>query len=220
MDLRILLQQKQIDEFGYDTIFLERPMSDIIDFDYRQILAAPDKNSSPNVLRELKLVSSESISRTKSDLDLVYQIDKNIDELFIDLLDDYRLKYPISFINLFYDIVYPLLLNTKGYWNRPRPIQLGQIYNIKIDFLETYSTNSASYPSGHVVYSSLVAMILKNIYPEIDTKKIDQIVTLTAKARVLQGAHFPSDNKASLIFTEFVFNRLYPKLRKYYHDQI
>jgi hypothetical protein len=63
-----------------------------------------------------------------------------------------------------------------------------------------------------------VASILKNLYPQIDQKELDNIVLETARARVMQGAHYPSDNKASLQFTKFVFNKLNQKLRKYYND--
>ena len=218
MDLQILLQKEKIDNLGYDTLFLERPMSKLIDFKYQDILVAPPKNSDNSVLKELRLISSKSNNRSQKDIELIYKIDKNIDELFIEVLNKYKLSYPETFINLFYDIVYPVLLNVKGYWNRPRPIQLAKIYGINIDFIETYSTNSASYPSGHVVYSNLVANIIKDIYPQINSKELDQIVLLTAEGRVLQGAHFPSDNKASLIFTNFIYQKLYSKLRKYAND--
>jgi hypothetical protein len=70
------------------------------------------------------------------------------------------------------------------------------------------------------VYSSLVAHILKDIHPQIKQQQLDNIVSETAKARVLQGVHYPSDNMASLIFSKFMFDKLNNKLRKYYNEQI
>jgi hypothetical protein len=70
------------------------------------------------------------------------------------------------------------------------------------------------------VYSSLVANILKDMYPQIDSKQLDSIVLSVAEARVKQGVHYPSDNKASLIFSKFIFNKLNSKLRKYRDEQI
>ena len=119
---------------------------------------------------------------------------------------------------MFYGIIKPLIHNTKNYWNRPRPKQLADMYNIDIDVVLTDTHHTASYPSGHTVYSNLVAMILKDLFPEIDQKKLTNIVSQTAKARVLQGVHFPTDNKASLIFSNTLFNYLQPKLRKYYES--
>jgi hypothetical protein len=63
-----------------------------------------------------------------------------------------------------------------------------------------------------------VANILKDMYPQIDHKKLDNIVLSVAEARVKQGVHFPSDNKGSLLFSKFIFNKLNPKLRKYNNE--
>jgi hypothetical protein len=207
-----------IDNIGFETIFLEKPISNIIDFEWEKILEPPPKNSSQATMDELLLISRTTKNRTQKDIELVYNIDQDIDTPFILLLNQYKLKYPQNYIDLFYDIVHPILLNVKGFWNRPRPNQLAKLYNINIDLIKTDTTHTAAYPSGHTVYSSLVASILKDIYPQIDQKKLENIVLETARARVTQGVHYPSDNKASLIFTKFVFDKLNPKLRKYYND--
>lgn len=209
-----------IDNIGFETIYLEKPISNIIDFEWKKILEPPPKNSSQTTMDELLLISRTTKNRTKKDIELVYNIDQDIDTPFILLLNQYKLKYPQNYIDLFYDIVHPILLNIKGFWNRPRPNQLAKLYNINIDLIKTDTTHTAAYPSGHTVYSSLVASILKDIYPQIDQKKLENIVLETARARVMQGVHYPSDNKASLIFTKFIFDKLNPKLRKYYNDQI
>lgn len=218
MNLPLWLQKDKIDSITYDSIFLEKPIADIVDFDYKTLLSSPPKNTDKSVIDELRLISNMTHSRTKDDKKFVYQIDENIDQFFIRITDKYKLDYPIEYINEFYDIVSPIIMNTKGFWNRPRPSQLAQIYNIHIDIIITDTINTPSYPSGHVVYSSLVASILKNIYPQIDKKLLDDIVLDTAKARVMQGVHYPSDNKASIVFTKKVFNILNPKLRKDYYE--
>jgi len=220
MNLNQLLLDKKINNLGYDTLFLEKPVSTLIDFDYKQILSAPPKNDDTATIKELKLVAQATKNRSKKDIELIYNIDKDLDTPFILLLQKYKIRYPQNYIDLFYDVVRPLILNTKGFWNRPRPIQLAKFYNIKIDLIITDTIHTPSYPSGHTVYSSLVASILKNLYPEIDQKELDNIVLETARARVMQGAHYPSDNKASLQFTKLVFNKLNQKLKEYYNDKI
>lgn len=209
-----------IDSIGFDTIYLEKPISSIIDFDWKNILQAPPKNSSSKTLEELKFLSRVTKDRIKKDVELVHSIDQDMDTPFILLLKKYRLIYPKNYIELFYDIVRPVLLNIKGIWNRPRPSQLAKIYGIDIRVILTDTTHTAAYPSGHTVYSNLVANILKNLFPQINTKELDHIVLETARARVLQGVHFPSDNKASIIFSDYMFQKLHPKLRKYYNDTI
>lgn len=208
----------KIDSIGFETIYLEIPISNIIDFEWKNILDAPSKNSDKETIKELKIISQATKSRTKEDEQILYSLDQDLDTPFIKLLNKYRLYYPQRYIDLFYDIVYPVLINTKRYWNRPRPNQLAKLYNIDIRLIITDTIHTPSYPSGHTVYSNLVAFILKNIYPQIDQKELDNIVLETAKARIIQGVHYPSDNKASLIFSKYIFNKLNPKLRKYYND--
>jgi membrane-associated phospholipid phosphatase len=110
-------------------------------------------------------------------------------------------------------------MNTKGFWNRPRPIQLAKLLNIKLDAIITDTVHSASYPSGHTVYSSLVANIIRDLYPQVNTSQLDKVVTDTAKARMMQGVHYPSDNQASIIFSKFVFNKLNAILKKDYYNE-
>lgn len=214
------LFSNKIDSLGYDTIYLEKPISNLVDFDWKKILDPPPKNSSETTLKELALISKSTKDRSEKDIELIHNIDQNLDEPFILLLQQYGLKYPQSYIDLFNDIIYPILLNTKRLWNRPRPQQLAKIYNIDMFTILTDTTHTASYPSGHTVYSNLVALILKDTYPQIATKKLDNIVLETARARILQGVHYPTDNKASIIFSQYIFNKLNPKLKKYYNDKI
>jgi hypothetical protein len=211
----LILHKDKIDSIGYDTVYLEKPVSHLIDFDWKKILKPPALNSSKETLKELSIVSTATKNRTSKDIELVHNVDIDMDTPYILLLKKYNLKYPQNYINLFYDIVKPVLLNIKGYWNRARPKQLAEFYNIDIDIILTDTHHTAAYPSGHTVYSSLVSNILKDIYPQIDKKELDHIVNETAKARVLQGVHYPTDNEASIIFTNFLFNKLDKKLRKY-----
>lgn len=212
INLNSLLKFEEIESLGYYTGYSYLTIPDIIDFDWKNILAAPPNNSSKTTISELELISRSTLNRSKEDIKLVRGIDGDPDSYFIDLVNEYKLKYPFESIKEFYQIIKPILMNVKGLWNRPRPYQLAKYYNIPIDVIETDTHHTASYPSGHTVYSSLVANILKHHYPEIDKRKLDILVSNTAKARVLQGVHYPSDNKASLELTTFLFNKLKDKI--------
>lgn len=212
------LYKNKLDSLTYDTVYLEKPMSNLIDFDWKKILKSPPPNSSKETLKELIFVSKSTLNRNQKDIELVLNVDVDMDTPYILLLKKYNLEYPQNYINLFYDIVRPIISNIKSYWNRARPKQLAELYSININVILTDTHHTASYPSGHVVYSSLVSKILKNLYPQIKQQELDNIVSQTAKARILQGVHYPSDNEASLVFTKFVFDRLNPKLRKYHNE--
>ena len=217
MNLNLALKHQKISELTYDAVFTEIPMSDLIDFDYKKILGPPPANTSPTVQKELKLVSEQTSKRTNDDYDLIYRIDEDIDGFYIRLLKSYELEYPQRYINLFYDVVAPIVKNAKSFWNRPRPTQLAKLYNIPIRVIVTDTIHTASYPSGHTVYSKLVSNILSDIYPQF-SKSFDKIAQKTAEARVKQGVHYPSDNAASIKFSNYIYNKLQPKLRKYYEN--
>lgn len=212
MDLYSILEYEKITSLGYDSVFTELPMPDIVDFDYKKILEKPPNNTDRKTLKELETISRITKSRTSRDTEIVYSIDQDIDSPFSNLLKSYDIVYPQDHIDDLYRIVEPILLNIKSYWNRPRPIQLAKFYNIDIDLIQTDTTHTASYPSGHTVYSRLVSNVIKNMFRQVNSSKLDSIVLQTAKARVMQGVHYPSDNAASLIFADFVFEKLHSKI--------
>lgn len=212
INLNTLFKYREIENLGYYTGYSEVPVADIVDFDWRNILDAPPSNTSKQTISELEMVFDAAANRNENDLNLIKIVDSDPDKLFIDLAQEYNVKYPLSKINEFYHIIKPILMNTKGIWNRPRPAQLAKYFNLNIDFINTDTIHTASYPSGHTVYSSLVAQILKHHYANIDQRKLDILVNNTAKARVLQGVHYPSDNKASIILTKLLFNKLKDKI--------
>lgn len=186
--MNLKTNNSKLETLGYDTIYLEQPVPDIAKtINWKRILSPPPTNLSNTTLKELKLVSKSTLQRTPKEKELVLHIDKNIDTQFNNLCSSYKVAYPALYITEFYNIIKPILLNTKAYWNRARPNQLAPYFNLKIDVLVTDTHHTASYPSGHTVYASLSALVLKDMYPQIDTFKLDSLVKQTARARVLQG---------------------------------
>ncbi|NBX73479.1 MAG: phosphatase PAP2 family protein [Alphaproteobacteria bacterium] len=212
---RLLLSQN-IDNLTYATAYIELPIPDIIrSINWKNILIKPPLNSSKVTIRELENIGKLTSNRTEKDIKLIYSIDTDTDSFFISLLAKYNLQYPQKHINEFYNIILPVLKNIKSFWNRPRPYQLAKYYNIPINMIITDTIDTPSYPSGHTVYSKLVANILHDMFPQISFVELDNIVKITGFARVIQGVHFPSDNEASIIFADYLFKILNPKLRNY-----
>jgi hypothetical protein len=214
VELNTLLNYKKITELKYYTEVTEVPMSNLVDFDYKDILPPPPENNSKLVQKELSIISEATKKRTKQDIEFVHKMDQDIDSFYIELLNKNKKIYPQRYINLFYEIVEPILMNTKNYWNRPRPNQLCKFYNIDINMIITDTIHTASYPSGHTVYSKLVGNILTDMYPELSSQ-ILSIAERTGKARVQQGVHYPSDNGASFVFSNYVYDKLKNRLKQY-----
>lgn len=137
--------------------------------------------------------------------------------MFKALVTKYKLIYPINYITEFYKIIQPIIYNIKSFYNRPRPYQLAKYYNIPISIIITDTHDTAAYPSGHTVYSNLVANILNHMYPQIAKYELTSIVKQTGIGRMMQGVHYPSDNAAAVVLSDYLFNSLYPKIRNNYH---
>lgn len=214
-----LSSKKNIDNIKYCDYLIEYPLANIIKFDWKNILENPQLNSSSQTYKELLYIEEVTSKRTKEQEDIVLNIDADANFLIKQVVKKYGLKYPYSFFGDFYSIVKPIIYNTKYYFNRARPYQIGQLLDIKIDTINTLTHNTPSYPSGHTVYTCLSSMILTEMYPKLKSE-FDDLVKKTGECRVLQGVHYPSDNNASIIFTKFIFNKIYPILKGEYNGKI
>jgi hypothetical protein len=207
MNLLLHLHKDKLDSLGYDTVYLEKPIPDIMKgFNWKNLLSPPPNNLSKITQKELLIVAESSQNRSPQEVEMIKLIDQDLRDPFRFLVKKYNLYYPEQKIESYTKLFRPILANVKAYWNRPRPNQLAEYFNLKIDVLVTDTHHTAAYPSGHTVYSKLIALILEKEYPQIDQNKLNNLVNQTARARVLQGVHYPSDNNASLIFSTKLFN--------------
>jgi acid phosphatase (class A) len=214
MNLNLILKHSKIKNLSYDTQITEIPMSNLVNFDYKKILKPFPANTSKETQKELGLISKLTTNRNKEDCELIYKMDEDIDSYYKDITNKLNLSYPQGYIDLFYDIMRPVLMNLKSYWNRPRPNQLAELYNISINRIVTDTIHTASYPSGHTSYSRLVCRILSEMYPVL-SNRFESVVALTEIARMKQGVHYPSDNKASIVFADYFYDQIHPKIVKY-----
>jgi hypothetical protein len=87
----------------------------------------------------------------------------------------------------------PLIAKLKVHFNRPRPFQLANYYKLKLFPYNSYSSFSASYPSGHTTQAYVILNVIANKYPaeyQFCKKLIDDIVD----SRIYLGVHYPTDN--------------------------
>lgn len=179
-----------------------------LNIDIEKIIPPPPKNSSNKTAQELNLISKATKSRSSSELELVKIVDSEPLSLFYSFLSGKNLDFPQNLFDEHYNVLEQYIYALKYYHNRARPEQVAPYYGIEIDVLYTDTHHTPSYPSGHTMYSELAAHVLTDKYPEYK----DDFFTLSdycGLARILQGVHYPSDNKASKTAT----NKLY-KLMK------
>lgn len=210
---------KHINDIVYTNYQLEYPVPDIAnDIDWKTILPTPPQNNSDTTISELKDISRHTTRLSKSNTILVYNIDKNANFLLYSFLEKNNIKFSFDYFNSMYRVIRPILLNIKYFYNRPRPYDLGPVFDIPIKVLHTETHHTPAYPSGHTVYTSLACDIIKKQYDSSKIHKaLDSIVQTTAECRMMQGVHYSSDNEASIKLTNLIYNHLYSKMESTYY---
>lgn len=210
---------KHINDIVYTNYKLEYPVPDIAnDIDWKSILPPPPQNDSDTTISELQDIAKLTNRLSESNKILVYNIDANANFLLYSFLEKNNIKFSFDYFKSIYRIIRPILLNIKYFYNRPRPYDLGPMFDIPIKVLHTETHHTPAYPSGHTVYTSLACDIIKKQY---DSSKIhndlDNIAQTTAECRMMQGVHYSSDNEASIKLTNLLYNHLYSKMESNYY---
>lgn len=189
-----------------------------LSIDWENVLPDPPLNNSETTKKELEYLSGLTKSRTQKDIDLIMQVDKEPNILYIDVLKSLGLEFPLDEFNRAWNIVYPVIMNLKYRHNRPRPQQLAELYNINIKTLETESAQTPSYPSGHSAYAATSAYLLAAKYPEHSGEFFDK-VGIVSKCRMIQGVHYPSDTEASMVIVGAIWEdiryKLFPQYKQF-----
>ncbi len=219
-EVKQIILSKNIDDLVYADYLIEYTIPEIAKFiDWKKILDSPSVNSSKKTFNELNYVIKETTNRSTEDEKLLLNIDNDANYVLNQFLDKNNIVFPLAYFKEFYNIIKPFLYNTKFYFNRLRPYNLAKIYNLQINVLNTGTHNTPAYPSGHVVYTNLASNIIADLYPKY-RKQLNNIVQITSRARIQQGVHYPSDCEAGIKLSNYLFEKLHPKLRIYYNDTL
>jgi hypothetical protein len=204
----ILSNKSDLDDIVYDKSY--KGYSDdiaLLDLDIKKIIPAPPKNSSEITTKELKTISQATSSRSAKEIDFILTVDKDPLDLFYKFLDTKKLSFPIHRFNEMYNILEQYIYALKNYFNRARPEQLAPYHNIDINVMYTETHHAPAYPSGHTMYAALAANMLSDLYPE-HKKYFFELTKYCGLARILQGVHYPSDNKAAIQATAVIYQAI------------
>jgi len=189
-----------------------------ITIDWASILPEPPKNSSEETKKELKYLADLTENLSVSQKNLVYLVDNEPLDLYNDILRRHNLKMPREEFKRVWKLSYPIIMNLKHKFNRPRPEQLAKYYGLQIAVLETKTHQTPAYPSGHTAYTAMGAYLLSDMYPEHSGEFFSKVGD-AGYARCLQGVHYPSDNEASMVITGAIWQdiryKMFPELKPY-----
>jgi hypothetical protein len=215
---QLSLKIGEIDNLKYKSNYnyLETPYANMTfpelkGIDIFKIVDPPKKNSSLETKKELEYISKLSNNRTTDEIKFVYDVDDDPMIVFEPVINKLNIDFPYRKFNTIYEnIISPLIDHLKNFYNRARPFQVAEYYNININILFTKTHHTPSYPSGHTMYGALISEILSDIYPSKKGVFLD-LAKKVGNARVLQGVHYQSDNDASIA----IIQKIYPKIKDY-----
>jgi hypothetical protein len=99
--------------------------------------------------------------------------------------------------------VQPLIYKLKFFFQRPRPHQLAHYYKLKLMPFTSFSYDTPSFPSGHVVLSKVFSEVLGNTYPQI-YNELQRIHEDICESRIALGLHYQSDIDVGIFVGEKV----------------
>ena len=157
------------------------------DFNFSKYFSKnPPKNSSIQTYQELLYLKD-----LPEDKDFVEKHD-DVPAVFKEVCEEHNLTFPEDLVK---ELAKSCVLHElKYHYNRPRPIQLAEHYNINLRSTELDSMKTPSYPSGHSAQGILIGKVLQTKL-RINTNAFIEAGKRISYSRNLGRAHYPSDSR-------------------------
>jgi len=156
------------------------------------------ENSSKKTLEEVKYLSN-----IEEDREFVEEHDK-VSKVFGKLHEELGLEFNKDEAKKYNRESAKHIMELKYKYQRPRPHQIADFYNINLNGVDLDSMKTPSYPSGHATQGYLLGMIYSERYPQF-RKEFMKLGEDVAESRIIGKAHFPSDKKAGIELAEKLF---------------
>lgn len=154
------------------------------------------KNSSEATQEELnQIVDSLRVLQGKEEFIKRYKTyDAHLKRYFIDglLKGDVNENEIKELVNSVMEDIKPLLIKLKYHFQRPRPNQLANYYNLNLFPYQSISADSPSFPSGHAFQGRILTEVLGNRYPKTYAF-MEKVFKDICYSRVYMGLHYQSD---------------------------
>ena len=167
-------------------------------------LENPPDNDSKVTRDELVTITNIQAKRTKEDENSIYVSDKMDSFHFREYLNANNLDYSSAEITAIIDDVWKVTRTFKNKFNRPRPYQMAEAYNMEFETMHGTSNKTPSYPSGHSCGATLLALYLSKKHPE-HKEQFKDIAEKIGVGRIQAGFHYPSDHVSGVDLAFKVF---------------
>lgn len=148
----------------------------------------PPENDSSLTLKEVKFLASVEPNPkfAESNDDVV--------ESFMELIEKNSLDISRKDIKKIVKESVKFIMDLKYHYNRPRPYQIAEFYDIDLNGTTLDSMKTPSYPSGHAVQGYLIGEYLAYKDPTNGEEYIGKGDDI-AESRIIAKAHYPSDRE-------------------------
>jgi len=134
-------------------------------------------------------------------------------------MDIFGLKYDKAYIEKVLEESSILIKEHKNHFNRPRPSQLAPYFGVDLNVLNSRTSNTPAYPSGHSAQSRLIAEIYGDKYPEHKGNLI-RASEEVGGGRIMAGYHFPTDHRAGVHLAKRLFKSMKGRKKVSYDQSI
>lgn len=135
---------------------------------------------------------------------------KRVDDSLYDVMSEFLSVYGVGVgaeeIHQQLSVYDPIIDYVKVVYNRPRPFQAAGAYGIPLyPLLESKTTGTASYPSGHTLLALWFRHFYMQSHPHLHKELMDFVLDVKL-TREQGGVHYPSDG----VFSMKVYSHLRP----------
>ena len=146
----------------------------------------PPENDSSLTLKEIKYLSNvepnEKFATSHDD----------VVDSFMELIEKNSLDISRKDIKKIVKESVKFIMELKYHYNRPRPYQVAEFYDIDLNGTTLDSMKTPSYPSGHAIQGYLIGDYLSHKDPSNSEEYLTKGSDI-AESRIVAKAHYPSD---------------------------
>lgn len=181
-------------EDGWDKIKLQEPPTN-------------DSSITKKEIHEIEKLKKQNTAKEKKEITKQDKKNNPFEFKFMKIVNstDKKLKH---FIDKLTDQLFSICIVYKRKWHRPRPFQLAKQLDVALDDIKTETGHSPSYPSGHALIATFLALYLGKLFPKQKKELLDHAKEV-GENRIKGGIHFRSDVKAG----EYLAKELYKLLK-------
>ena len=161
----------------------------------------PPENDSSLTLKEIKYLAEIEPSQE------VAEMGDDVLKNFMDLIEKHEVNISEEMISRIIKESGKFIMQLKYHYNRPRPYQIAEFYQMDLNGTTLDSMKTPSYPSGHAVQGYLIGEYLAKINPS-NAHEYKQVGEDIAHSRIVAKAHYPSDKIYGKEIAKFLVNSM------------